>query len=180
MGLFALDSVDELVTAQEVIKTWAGGACIDLQDMEMLDDAQEIDILVAGPAETDLLHLFQDNDTAPELTSRAECNVIQVVEGDSCASLATRCGITVTQFNNFNSNENLCSTLAPKQWVCCSSGTMPAMTPQPQADGTCAIYEVMAGDGRLPRSRRLSPSLKVYHLWICLKRYCITTQFRGP
>jgi len=80
------------------------------------------------------------------LVVRSDCSTVQVVSGDSCASLATKCGISGAAFTSYNSASSLCSTLMPGQHVCCSSGTLPSFAPKPQADGTCATYKVVAGD----------------------------------
>ncbi|KAI0538565.1 hypothetical protein GGR58DRAFT_512988 [Xylaria digitata] len=81
------------------------------------------------------------------LEQRADCTAIQVVSGDSCASLSSRCGIGGNDFVKYNPKDNLCATLMPKQWVCCSTGSLPDKTPQPQADGTCATHTVAPNDG---------------------------------
>ncbi|KAF7337318.1 Glycoside hydrolase family 18 protein [Mycena sanguinolenta] len=72
------------------------------------------------------------------------CSTITVVAGDSCASLAARCGISATDFTTYNPSATLCSTLAVGQKVCCSSGSLP--TPVENADGSCANYTVVSGD----------------------------------
>ncbi|KAK4861521.1 hypothetical protein LT330_003556 [Penicillium expansum] len=74
------------------------------------------------------------------------CRTIQVVSGDSCASLATQCGITAAQFTKYNSDPSLCSGLTPGKHVCCSPGTLPDFTPKPSADGYCYSYLVKSGD----------------------------------
>ncbi|KAL7939413.1 glycoside hydrolase family 18 protein [Trichoderma chlorosporum] len=80
------------------------------------------------------------------LAARANCTTIQVVSGDSCGSLAQRCGITAAQFTQYNPASNECSTLQVGEHVCCSTGTLPNYAPQPQADGTCATYTIQAND----------------------------------
>ncbi|KAH8803575.1 hypothetical protein F5884DRAFT_509641 [Xylogone sp. PMI_703] len=74
------------------------------------------------------------------------CSTVKVVSGDSCGSLATECGISPQDFTTFNPNPSLCSTLAVGQSVCCSVGSLPDLTPQQGADGSCAAYTVQAGD----------------------------------
>ncbi|KGO46663.1 Peptidoglycan-binding Lysin subgroup [Penicillium expansum] len=74
------------------------------------------------------------------------CRTIQVVSGDSCASLATQCGITAAQFTKYNSDPSLCSGLTPGKHVCCSPGTLPDFTPKPSADGYCYSNLVKSGD----------------------------------
>ncbi|KAI1120979.1 hypothetical protein F5Y10DRAFT_289094 [Nemania abortiva] len=89
------------------------------------------------------------NTTSPppsRLGYRAECRTIQVVSGDSCASLASKCGISGSDFTKYNPQENLCSALVPYQHVCCSSGILPDFTPKPNSDGSCATYIVVNDD----------------------------------
>ncbi|KND86311.1 Killer toxin subunits alpha/beta [Tolypocladium ophioglossoides CBS 100239] len=80
-------------------------------------------------------------------SARANCRDIQVASGDSCASLATKCQISGADFTEYNPQKNLCSTLKPKQWVCCSAGALPNHSPQPSSDGSCYVYAVKSGDG---------------------------------
>ena len=74
------------------------------------------------------------------------CSTIRVQSGDSCASLAARCGINATDFNQYNPQANLCSTLAVGQYICCSAGSLPDLAPPENANGTCASYLVNPGD----------------------------------
>lgn len=85
---------------------------------------------------------------ASDLNKRADCRSIRVVDKDTCTTLASKCGIGGTAFESFNKGTpNFCSSLQPGQAVCCSSGTLPDIRPKPQADGTCAIYDVLMGEG---------------------------------
>ncbi|KAJ7794964.1 hypothetical protein B0H14DRAFT_2392137, partial [Mycena olivaceomarginata] len=56
---------------------------------------------------------------------RANCTTTTVASGDSCATLATRCGLSGNQFTSFNPGLD-CSKLAVDQWVCCTTGTLPS------------------------------------------------------
>ncbi|KAK5654618.1 hypothetical protein OQA88_6939 [Cercophora sp. LCS_1] len=85
------------------------------------------------------------NSTGP-LAKRAECRTVQVASGDGCAQLAEKCGITGAKFTEYNPSSTLCSTLKPKQHVCCTSGTLPDLRPKPKADGSCYSYRVVADD----------------------------------
>jgi hypothetical protein len=81
------------------------------------------------------------------LTTRStDCTTQQVVSGDSCGSLATKCGISAADFTKYNPTADLCSTLQVGQHVCCSPGTLPDFAPKPQADGTCATHNVVDGE----------------------------------
>ncbi|KAK2746207.1 hypothetical protein FQN57_003329 [Myotisia sp. PD_48] len=88
----------------------------------------------------------KNNHNERSLEPRADCRTIQVVSGDSCASLAEKCGISGADFTKYNPGSNVCSSLRVGQHVCCSSGTLPDRTPKPDPDGTCATYIVQNGD----------------------------------
>ncbi|KAL1954115.1 hypothetical protein VTO42DRAFT_1739 [Malbranchea cinnamomea] len=83
----------------------------------------------------------------PEPNPDGTCKTEQVVSGDSCGTLAARCGITGAKFEEYNNDvPNLCSTLAVGQYVCCTPGELPDMRPKPNPDGSCATYYVVSGD----------------------------------
>ncbi|KAH7153580.1 glycoside hydrolase superfamily [Dactylonectria macrodidyma] len=75
-----------------------------------------------------------------------ECKTVTVKSGDSCGTLAKRCGISGADFTKFNPAKGFCSTLAPGGRACCSKGKLPDIRPKPNADGTCASYTVKKGD----------------------------------
>lgn len=81
---------------------------------------------------------------------RAECRYITVVDGDGCASLVSKCGISSADFTKFNPKTNLCATLQVGDYVCCSAGdphTDPKPDPpKPGADGTCATHLIVEND----------------------------------
>ena len=74
------------------------------------------------------------------------CSYTVVVSGDSCGSLATRCGITAAELAEYNPSSTLCSTLQVNEIICCSSGSVPNLVPQPNVNGTCASYTVVKDD----------------------------------
>ncbi|KAJ3478737.1 hypothetical protein NLG97_g8492 [Lecanicillium saksenae] len=80
------------------------------------------------------------------LLRRDECRTVQVARGDTCASLAQKCGISGPDFTKYNLDSNLCSSLMPLQHVCCSSGTLPDFRPKPNGDGSCATYQIRKND----------------------------------
>ncbi|KAF4463877.1 Killer toxin subunits alpha beta [Fusarium albosuccineum] len=146
VGLFAVDTVSGLEDAQAAVKAWSNGKCIDIPSATK--ESIDLGVLSAGKVQARSIELrsrlFAADNT---LARRADCKARQVVSGDSCASLAKKCGVTTANFNKYNPAKNFCSTLAPKQWVCCSAGTLPDKTPQPTKDGTCYIYRIKTGDG---------------------------------
>ncbi|KAK0739602.1 hypothetical protein B0T21DRAFT_382597 [Apiosordaria backusii] len=84
---------------------------------------------------------------AKTLSQVAECRTIQVVSGDSCASLAQKCGLrNANDITKFNPQKDFCATLRPGQSICCSAGTLPDIRPKPTPGGACASYVVKNGD----------------------------------
>lgn len=145
VGLFAVGAVKELGQSQKALQAWANGKCVDIQGKST--ETTNLGVLVPPKSQKrdiELRSRFQGVDHL--LTPRADCKAIQVQSGDSCASLAKRCGVTSANFNKYNPKTNFCSTLAVNQWVCCSAGTLPDKSPKPQKDGTCYIYAIKAGD----------------------------------
>ncbi|KAI0539137.1 putative glycosyl hydrolase, family 18 [Xylaria digitata] len=84
--------------------------------------------------------------TLPPGNSDDTCKTRSVISGDSCASLASKCGISAADFMKANSKTNLCSTLAVGQNVCCTSGKLPDLKPKPDANGNCATYTTQKDD----------------------------------
>jgi GH18 family chitinase len=128
---------------QDAVRTWANGTCLSFSGSTQLSGQA----MFTTP-------LLRANDTANanstisarRLEPRAECRTIQVVSGDSCGTLASRCGISGADFMKYNPGSSFCSTLMPKQHVCCSSGDLPDFRPKPNADGSCYSYETQDND----------------------------------
>ncbi|KAL4744337.1 hypothetical protein BDW72DRAFT_212797 [Aspergillus terricola var. indicus] len=137
-----------LPAAQSAVNTWSKGSCVgDTSILKALVDSSSPSFsnstrsVVIYSAESPTF-----SGEASSLQRRSDCTTVQVVSGDSCAALAERCGITAAEFTEYNSDETLCSTLTPGQHVCCSSGTLPDFSPQPNDDGSCATYTIVADD----------------------------------
>ena len=82
---------------------------------------------------------------ANTLQALTECEPVQADFGTGCPELAVMCGVSPTDFEKFNPDLE-CDKVKPKQWVCCSAGTLPDMRPKPDADGQCASYTVQDDD----------------------------------
>ncbi|POR39187.1 Uncharacterized protein TPAR_00621, partial [Tolypocladium paradoxum] len=136
LGAFA-GSLADLGVVQGAVKTWADGKC--------LDDAR---LTHAGNFSVAVLVSAAAANTPPGALRRkvSLCRDMQVVAGDSCDSLASRCKISGADLVQFNPEKNLCATLTPRQYVCCSPGTLPDHTPQPTMDKKCYAYTTKAGD----------------------------------
>ncbi|KAJ5097138.1 hypothetical protein N7456_007859 [Penicillium angulare] len=96
-----------------------------------------------APGHANNTHDGKDNN---HLVARDTCQYTQVVAGDGCWALAQRCGITQEQLEGYNGGSNFCNSLLVGQYVCCSDGTLPDFSPQPNPDGSCFSYTVVAGD----------------------------------
>ncbi|KAI8277403.1 hypothetical protein K4K60_006981 [Colletotrichum sp. SAR11_57] len=131
----------DLKFVQDAVATWASGECVT--SFDKVEDWQDITLTransTAGTASS-------KSSRSNMLQRRAECSTVQVVSGDSCASLAAECGISASDFTTYNPDSTLCSTLQVGQHVCCSAGDLPDFRPQPNSDGTCFSYYVVPGD----------------------------------
>ncbi|KAH0601140.1 hypothetical protein MHUMG1_00012 [Metarhizium humberi] len=152
IGFFASEGND-IGRVQEALRTWALGECLPSQGMRVVEKSVELGILLStaqrnASNSTQVEGERSRRSLASLLTARGECRAIQVDDGDSCASLASKCGISGAQFTKYNSDSKLhtCSTLMKGRWVCCSSGNLPDKRPKTQADGTCYTLKVDSGD----------------------------------
>ncbi|KAI6086086.1 glycoside hydrolase family 18 protein [Hypoxylon rubiginosum] len=151
---------------QRTSLNWSQGKCAVDDDLVLAEDNPNISLYdIAGTFAASNGTININNSTSKNTTSkrgeirpgrnnaldpRATCRYIQVVSGDGCASLVSKCGISVADFTKYNPKPDLCSTLQPGDYVCCSTGdpyTPPKPTPpSPNADGTCASYIIKNGD----------------------------------
>ncbi|KAL2830488.1 hypothetical protein BDW59DRAFT_177834 [Aspergillus cavernicola] len=137
-----------LSAAQTAVSTWSQGACV--KEPSTLKTLSDSSASLSNSSHS--VTIYTTDGSVPQTSSssdlqrRDECSTVEVVSGDSCALLATRCGISAADFTSYNSDDDLCSTLTPGEHVCCSSGTLPDFTPQPNDDGSCATYTIVADD----------------------------------
>lgn len=78
--------------------------------------------------------------SAARILARSDCSTVEVVSGDSCASLAQKCGTSDSDFAKYNPGSDFCATLTPGEHVCCSPGTLPDFAPKENGDGSCSSY----------------------------------------
>ncbi|KAJ5020020.1 Killer toxin subunits alpha/beta [Colletotrichum sp. SAR 10_99] len=147
----------DLKFVQDAVATWASGECI--ASFDKVGHWQDITLSIPSISNNSTASFGNSTransiaGTASSVSSRsnmlqrrAECSTVQVVSGDSCASLAAECGISASDFTTYNPDSTLCSTLQVGQHVCCSAGDLPDFRPQPNSDGTCFSYYVVPGD----------------------------------
>lgn len=135
-GIVASSGPDSLVAAQQVLRSWSESTCVS--------DGYD------GLFSTSVVLHVVGNDAKPSarrsnpLKKRASCRTVDVVQGDLCASLASRCAISTTDLLGYNPQDRFCNTLQIGQKVCCSSGGLPI--PEPNGDGSCFMYLVKPND----------------------------------
>lgn len=141
LGIVA-DPESDFAAVQRIMASWSKAVCISDADHREVLNSTTIWTVDAAPSMTtqDLAR------RARSLQIRADCRTTKVVSGDSCGSLATRCGISGSDLTKYNKKAQFCGTLTPGQAVCCSAGTLPDIRPKPGADGVCAKYNVRAND----------------------------------
>ncbi|KAH7014604.1 chitinase [Microdochium trichocladiopsis] len=156
-GVVVASTLD-LTVVQKMVNTWANASCVDTASF-----GTSIELNSTTVVGRTVLPLVPSNSTVPSNTTehlarhlrgssgyllhaRADCRAISVDNGDGCDSLAAKCGISASDFDKYNTDKNLCSTLMKGQHVCCSSGSMPDFTPKPNPDGSCATYTTKQDD----------------------------------
>ncbi|KAL6233081.1 hypothetical protein BDW75DRAFT_252210 [Aspergillus navahoensis] len=142
---------------QQAFKSWSDAKCLDF--------ANSTSFTTTAPFTLPQLSSIKGNHTVARTNTTAtgghhsrrslshsalharasECRTEVVGDGDSCAALAERCGISGADFTKYNSDKGLCSSLTPGQHVCCSSGDLPDFRPKPNDDGSCATTIVNDG-----------------------------------
>lgn len=162
----AFDASGDLAKVQQAAVDWSMGTCASTSASASTTrhNVRVFDI-AAMPLDSNHNGTISGNSTLPTvsntrsrsirtsfngLTKRATCKYIQVQSGDGCASLASKCGIKGADFTKFNPKANLCATLQPGDYVCCSAGdayTPPKPdAPKPDANGNCASHLIQDGD----------------------------------
>ncbi|KAH8585563.1 glycoside hydrolase family 18 protein [Bisporella sp. PMI_857] len=182
----AIDTTGNLAAVQKMAAEWSKAKCVDQGDLTPRGDVS-IDVFnIAGAPLNTANSTLSSNTTvfasigrggkrAEEknniisLEKRAPCRFIQVVSGDGCGSLVSRCAISAADFTKFNPKANLCSTLQVGDYVCCSAGdphTDPKPDPpQPGADGICAMYLIQNGDTCAGLAKRFGVTVEDLVRW---------------
>ncbi|KAH8881787.1 glycoside hydrolase [Thozetella sp. PMI_491] len=140
-GVVVDTSSSALANVQSVLKSWNSGKCVSgayessSSDISVQETALNAGLVTAADVQKG------------NLVRRSDCTAIQVIGGDICDTLASKCGISRSDFNKYNTaTDAWCNGLQAGQWVCCSSGTLPDMKPKPNDDGSCHVYYVAEGD----------------------------------
>ncbi|CAK7206937.1 hypothetical protein SEUCBS139899_009744 [Sporothrix eucalyptigena] len=146
---------------QQALQTWNNGSCLPSLANRTHNYASTA-VYLTTPVASDMSNssIAYTNATYANTTSTARterallrvvrprntCRTIEVVDQDTCAKLAVRCGISGYDFTQYNSDPKLCSTLYAGMHVCCSAGERPSFRPSRNSDGTCAAHTVGHGE----------------------------------
>ncbi|KAI0543297.1 glycoside hydrolase [Xylaria curta] len=134
-----IDTTGDFVGVQEVLSSWSDSNCINTDEADTTAVWEDTSFWsVPQPVVNNKTRSIRS------LQARADCTAIKVESGNGCGELAERCGISAADFTKYNPDDDLCSTLSVGQLVCCSSGSLPDIRPQPNEDGTCATYTIQA------------------------------------
>jgi chitinase len=142
LGIFVNTNAD-LSSVQRGVQSWRNGSCVSSMDETTV--WQNVSFSVPSTLNSNATKLHTRNHQL--ITSRDDtCSTVEVVYGDTCTTLVEECGITSTEFYEYNTASDLCSTLAVGQKICCSSGGLPDNSPTEDSDGYCYSYTVASGD----------------------------------
>ncbi|KAI9040038.1 uncharacterized protein KD926_008601 [Aspergillus affinis] len=141
-GIMA-SSNGKFASIQDAVRSWANATCLSFSGSTKFTGSAMLT--------TPLLHTNGTQNLtvrAKDLYNRADgkCKTVQVDAGNGCADLAKKCGISAADFTKYNPGSKFCSTLKPKQHVCCSKGELPDFRPKPNEDGSCKSYKIQEGD----------------------------------
>ncbi|KAF2972656.1 hypothetical protein GQX73_g874 [Xylaria multiplex] len=162
----SINNMGSLVSVQKDALGWSQGNCAYREELHYVQDLSDAKVFnIAGKDLAGVNSTVQSNVTSQDslkhnkmIEQRATCRYVQVAAGDSCASLARKCRIGGAEFSKYNPKANLCSTLQPGDYVCCSAGDPykppKPKVPQPSSDGTCATHLIINGDSCDALARR--------------------------
>ncbi|PQE29040.1 glycoside hydrolase family 18 protein [Rutstroemia sp. NJR-2017a BBW] len=151
----AVDRTRDLNAVQKMAVDWSKGRCVE---QENLVPGMDLSIKVFDLAALPATNVSNSSSVANNRTmtrrthrhgksgavvvkrggnlhKRVTCSYIQVVSGDGCGSLVSRCGISAADFTKYNPKTNLCSALQIGDYVCCSAD-----------NGICATHLIQNGD----------------------------------
>ncbi|KAL2868998.1 uncharacterized protein BJX67DRAFT_387104 [Aspergillus lucknowensis] len=129
---------------QDAIQSWANASCLSFEGSAKFPGQAMLTTPLIRANHTGMGNLTSL--ATRRLHRRAECSTVQVEAGNGCEELAAACGITPAEFTEYNPGDDFCSTLKPKQHVCCSEGDLPDFSPKPNEDGSCFTYTIQAND----------------------------------
>ncbi|GIJ99593.1 hypothetical protein Aspvir_001727 [Aspergillus viridinutans] len=138
----------DFASVQQAVQAWKNNSCVTTTADQTVESWKNVTFLapVMPRNSTNGTSMATQSPCLSQLNTRDTCTTVQVVYGDTCTSLASECGITGTEFEDYNTADDLCSSLTVGEYLCCSEGTLPDYSPQPDDDDNCYVYLVQTGD----------------------------------
>lgn len=161
--------VKALAEVQEAVRTWDEGECVSgidevgsVENMILWTHPPKVgsrfvvEKQLGHPSTNATSHsnstntplLSRSSSARIRLSERADtpCEETVVEEDDNCYVLRDRCGLTdIDDFYSYNKGLD-CNLLMLGQRICCSPGGLESRRRKPDADGTCATYQVASRD----------------------------------
>lgn len=143
LGLF-MDASGDVNTVQGKLRDWGEAKCISSKDAEA--DTWK-DIAISTVPNRDFVGGGGDNSTnaGNKVNVAATCKATTVKKGDGCWSAAKACKISENDFKKYN-KKGICDSMEAGDHVCCSSGSLPDFSPQPNPDGSCKTHTITKVD----------------------------------
>lgn len=186
-GIF-LDTTGDIAAVQKATRQWSEGSSAVGKDVVLsgslsnvkvydiagithlpdLDEPTSIPTPTPSPSNEPkkLVERLAEFIDSSILRKRATCKNIVVGDGDSCTTLARRCGIRGADFVKYNPQSGLCASLEEGDHVCCSAGDpYKPSGPKPEADGTCATHVIEDGDTCAKLAKKHSVTVKELEKW---------------
>ncbi|KAM7217980.1 putative glycoside hydrolase family 18 protein [Rhypophila decipiens] len=147
----AISATGNITAVQNAVKTWNDAGCVGGFNSSSSNAPKITATILESPFDYGLGTNHTTNSTLSirrdhsRLARRGLCRTRTVEANDGCASLASKCGISRSDFDKFNPDSELCTNpnaLQPGMLVCCSEGGMDDLKPKKGADGVCATYHV--------------------------------------
>ncbi|KAM5368692.1 hypothetical protein ACJZ2D_009358 [Fusarium nematophilum] len=189
----AIDTTGDLAAVQKTAMQWSKGVCAVQGGVKSAGLLQGVRVFNIAGEDAELANSRPTPTPTPKaaargvksrflglwergnLEKRAVCKHIQVEDGDSCTSLSVRCGIRGAEFLKYNTQKDLCSTLAEGDYVCCSSGDpYKPPAPEPNADGTCKAHLIENGDTCDSLAKKNGVTVKDIENWNAKKTWAWT------
>lgn len=147
LGVFANTNAD-LPSVQQAVQAWRNNTCVTTNDSST-PNWQEVTFLAPallkntsstgnnGSISTNSTTLAARSHVRKLVSRDSTCTTVEVVSGDTCATLAAECGITTDEFTEYNSGSGDCTGFTVGESVCCSTGTVPQVSNAVEVEGDC-------------------------------------------
>ncbi len=122
----AASTKGDFAFVQDATAKWTNGSCVaEPQVNARVRPFAEVELDVPAAASNSSSSSTKRTRHYGQIEKRQDgtCTTRQVAGGDTCGSLAAKCGITPAKFTEYNSHDkSMCSGLVPGQHVCCTEG----------------------------------------------------------